>query len=130
VTYNDRPSEKVILKPNEKLIFRKNQGMAQTATDVLPKIQLTNMVPAKDNLISETAWLENKVAFTNETLLNISRMLERRFDVDFEFRDADVQNYTYTGVFERESLEKIMHLISTSESFTYTINGNKVIISK
>ena len=104
--------------------------MAQTATDVLPKIQLTNIVPVKNNLISETAWLENKVAFTNETLLNISRMLERRFDVEFEFSDAEVRDYTYTGIFERESLERILYLISTTEGFSYTINGQKIIISK
>jgi hypothetical protein len=57
-------------------------------------------------------------------------MLARRFDVEFEFKDDEVQNYTYTGVFERESLEKIMELISISESINYKINGNRVTISK
>jgi ferric-dicitrate binding protein FerR (iron transport regulator) len=130
VTYNDRPSEKIILKPNEKLVIRKNQDSEKTSAEYLPKIQLTNMIPTEDHIIPETAWLDNKIVFSNESLKNISHMLARRFDVEFEFKDDEVQNYTYTGVFERESLEKIMELISISESINYKINGNRVTISR
>jgi ferric-dicitrate binding protein FerR (iron transport regulator) len=130
VTYNDRPMEKIILQPNEKLIIRKNQDSKKTSAESMPKIQLTNLVATDDHVILETAWLENKFIFSNESLKNISHMLARRFDVEFEFKDDEVQNYTYTGVFERESLEKIMELISISESINYKINGNRVTISK
>ncbi len=130
VTYNDRPMEKTILKPNEKLLIRKNQEEVKNSNESLPKVQVSNIVPAQGNIISETAWLENKIVFSNESLKNICRMLERRFAVQFEFKDDEVQYFAYTGVFERESLEKIMQYMSISESFNYTIIGNKVIISK
>jgi ferric-dicitrate binding protein FerR (iron transport regulator) len=130
VTSRDRPLEKVILNPNEKLVFRKDQTVNTSSHSSTPKIQLNNIVQVKDSLIAETAWLSNKIVFTNEPLANIAEMLERHFDVEVEIKDVDVEGYSYTGIFEREPLSKILELMSISQKFNYEMKGNKVIISK
>jgi ferric-dicitrate binding protein FerR (iron transport regulator) len=130
VTSKDRPLEKVILNPNEKLVFRKDQTASTSFNSSVPKIQLNNITTVKDSLLAETAWLSDKIVFTNEPLNNIAKMLERHFNVEIEIKDVDVQGYAYTGIFEREPLSKILELMSISQKFNYEINGNKITISK
>lgn len=130
VTYTDRPSEKIILKPNEKLVIRKDQQTRAEPATALPKIQLNNLIPIGDSLIPETAWMDDKLVFSNETLANIAAMLERRFDVEVEVRSTDVAAFTYTGIFEKESLAKILELLSVSQAFHYQITESRVIIDR
>jgi transmembrane sensor len=132
VTFNDRPAEKIILKPNEKLVVRKDQATMQIVPGVPAgaKVTLNNISLAHDSLVVETAWMHNKLAFTDESLLNIIRMLERRFDVTVEFKNEEVKTFSYTGVYENESLEKILELLSVSQKFTYSIKAQQVVIDK
>lgn len=130
ITYRDRPTEKVILMPNEKLIIRKDQQTNSASSNSVPKIQLSSLVPIQDSLLPETAWLSDKLVFTNETLANIAEMLERRFDVQVVFMDNEVQHFTYTGIFENEPLEKILELMSLSQKFNYAVEKEKVILRK
>lgn len=130
VTYTDRPAEKIILKPNEKLIIRKNQGLPAAASQSLPKIQLNNLVAIRDSLILETAWMDNKLAFTNLTLAEIGRMLERQYDVKVIFKNEEVKSYTYTGLFERETAGKVLELLSLSQPFAFEIKEQEIIIGK
>jgi transmembrane sensor len=132
VTFKDRPAEKIILKPNEKLVVRKDQATMQIVPGVPAgaKVTLNNISLAHDSLVVETAWMQNKLAFTDESLLNIIRMLERRFDVTVEFKNEEVKTFSYTGVYENESLEKILELLSVSQKFTYSIKAQQVVIDK
>jgi transmembrane sensor len=135
VTFVDRPMEMVILNPNEKLLVWKNQLQQKKQIGYdrslnVPKVQINNMDEQPDSLIAETAWMQNKLSFANETLETISQTLGRRFDVNFEFIDPEVKTYTYTGSFEDMSLDKILMSISLSKHFSYTVKGREIIISK
>jgi ferric-dicitrate binding protein FerR (iron transport regulator) len=133
VSMTDRPAEKIVLTPNEKLIIRKDQ---QSSTAIkpgeiaLPKVILNNISITPEKLVVETAWMQNKIAFTNQSLLYISHILERKFNVTFLFKQEVIKAYSYTGIFQNESLEKILELLSTSQKFEYTIKGGQVTISK
>lgn len=127
VSFKDRPSEKIILKENEKLVVRKDQlSIVKSA----PKIELNNVQVLPDSLVAETAWLQNKLVFSGETLEHIAQMVERRFNVKVHFADEETKQYSYTAVFENETLDKILHDMSVLKKFSYKISGNEVTISK
>jgi transmembrane sensor len=134
VTFTDRPMETVILNPNEKLLVWKDQSQKKNAAadpgTNIPKVQIDNINARKDSTVVETLWMQDKLSFVNESLETISQTLERRFDVEFEFRDPEVKKYTYTGPFEEMSLDKILMAISLSKHFTYKTSDRRVIISK
>lgn len=123
VTFNDRPAEKIILKPNERLVV-------SSGRPAKPKMSLDNINLIRDTVVVETAWMQNKIAFSDESLLNISHMLERRFDVQFRWTNEEVRSYTYTGIYENESLRKILEVLSLSQKFTYSIEDRTVTIGK
>jgi len=134
ISFNDRPNEHFTLHPNEKLTVSRNQssnGQLSKINEEEPKIKLDNLKPlSADHVISETAWVYNKIGLNNITLEDIAVELERRFDVEIIFNDNVVRHYHYTGVFEDENLDEILNILQISKPFNYKMNGRKITISQ
>ncbi|NHA03399.1 FecR family protein [Mucilaginibacter sp. HC2] len=134
ITFNDRPNEHFTLHPNEKLTVSRNQtsnGQISKINEGEPKIKLDNLKSLNaDHVISETAWVYNKIGLNNITFEDIAVQLERRFDVEITFKDNVVRHYHYTGVFEDENLEEILNILQISKPFNYKMNGRKITISQ
>ena len=92
VTLKDR-QEKILMKPNEKLILSNedlkplkiNTAQAKQpslAVKEMPIIELGHLTLfPKDNSIVETAWVENKLLFSEESLGEIATKMERWYGV-------------------------------------------------
>lgn len=133
VSFNDRPSETIILRPDEKLTVRKDQSEpihSGLNAENTPKIKLDNLLrPSEHSPLVETAWMENKIAFSNCLMSDIALMLERRFDISVEFKSQDVMQYRYTGIFDDESIDDILKIMKISKPFNYKLNGKKLTIT-
>jgi transmembrane sensor len=132
VTFNDRPTEKIILKPSEKLIVKKDiPGIVTGSKDNgSPKIELSNINVLEDSTVVETAWMNNNLVFSNERLADIADMLERRFDVEVVITDSTLADAPYTGNYGKESLAQILEYMSLSKHFNYSVQAQKVTIGK
>jgi transmembrane sensor len=132
VSFSDRPSENIILRPNEKLTVRKDQSEPNKSgieTENTSKIKLDNLLRLNEKSpLVETAWMDNKIAFSNCQMKDIATMLERRFDISIEFKNQHIMEYRYTGIFDDESLEDILNIMKISKPFNYKLNGKKLTI--
>jgi ferric-dicitrate binding protein FerR (iron transport regulator) len=129
VTFSDK-ADKYILHPNDKLVMRNNQAQITNSNMSTPKIEIDNINRSPDSVVYETAWMQRKLAFNNETLESIAHSLERRFDVTIVFKDDEVKYYPYTAIYEDESLDKILEYLSLSKHFEYKTNGKTITIGK
>lgn len=131
VTFNDK-ADKYVLHPNDKLVIRKDQAQLinSNSQSPMPRVEVSNITKSDDNIVFETAWTEKKLAFNNETLENIANSLERKFDVTIVFKNDEVKNYSYTAIYEEESLDKILQYLSLSKHFSYTKNGKVITIGQ
>ncbi|MCY7291235.1 MAG: FecR family protein, partial [Ferruginibacter sp.] len=114
VTLNDR-QEKIMLKPNEKLIFNTLQNQSKKIDAVTnhlkisekekPIIELSHLtIYPLDNSIVETGWKENKLVFRNESLDEIALKMERWYGVSILISNEDLKNELITGSFEKETI--------------------------
>jgi transmembrane sensor len=133
VSFNERPAANIILRPNEKLTVRKDQsepGKIEIGTDHTAKIKLDNLLRLNEHSpLIETAWMDNKIAFSNCMLSDIAVMLERRFDINIEFKSQDLMKSRYTGIFDDENLVDILNIMKISKPFNYKIDGKKLTIT-
>lgn len=131
VNFNDRPSETIILRPNEKLTVSKDQSQFEKGPGAKDsKIKLENLNPInKDKLFVETAWLSNRIAFTDTRLADICSTLERRFNIEIEFENKELRDYRYTGIFEEENLDQILNVMKLSKPFNYSTYGKKITLT-
>jgi ferric-dicitrate binding protein FerR (iron transport regulator) len=137
VTLNDRPSDRIILKPREKLIVQ-NNTILKKQTAAAPKdsaskgtrYSLTNLTyfRNKANTVVETSWVDNKLVFSNEDFTQLSGQLERWYGIHMEFADDKVKDYRFTGLFEKETLSEALDALRMIEHFNYKIRNSTVYI--
>jgi ferric-dicitrate binding protein FerR (iron transport regulator) len=137
VTFKGRPDEKIVLKPLEKLIVSKESYTVVNAVNrpnstQVPenKITLTSATyfTQKDSMVVETAWVNDRMVFINQPLEKIAEELERNFGITVIFKSDIVKEYRYTGVFDNQSLDKVLEIIKLSRKIDYRIIDKKLII--
>jgi len=138
VSLKDRASQKLILKPNEKLVLANDE----TSPPAFLKTNNPKVVPQpivsishlnyfkKDSTIIETAWLQNKFIFTDEAFNELTQRMERWYSVSIHFEDHTKEELRFTGVFENESIQQALDALKLSGKFNYSIKNNEIIILK
>jgi len=133
ITFKDIPNKKVILKPNEKLIIAdKELPTSFTKTQPSePAVAVSHLnYTRKDSTIVETAWVQNKLLFRNETFKELALQMERWYDISIRFNNPDMENLQFTGIFENETVQQALNALQLSAKFNYSIKDNEIEISK
>jgi ferric-dicitrate binding protein FerR (iron transport regulator) len=120
------------LKPNEKLtipVIRTTitaiKEKSEESTMPLIKAPLTTM---RDSLVTETAWVQNKLAFKHMSLEQVARLMEQWYDADIRFKNNSKKSLYFSGVFEKEDLEQALNVLSlTTRSFRYSKDASGII---
>jgi transmembrane sensor len=140
VTLADRPSDRIILKPNEKLILSSTSIEKRLVNSDLMKAAhtdsantnyvLTNLTYLKpnDTTIVETSWINNKFIFKDEAFNEIANRMERWYGVKIEFKNQHVKGYRFTGVFEKETLTQALDALKMIDVFNYKYKNETVYI--
>ncbi|MDB5089035.1 MAG: hypothetical protein JWR09_3029 [Mucilaginibacter sp.] len=141
VTLNDRPSDRIILKPKEKLIVQNNIFIRKkiniAADSSSPesigkgtRYSLTNLTyfPNNDKTIIETSWVQNKLVFSDKDFSQLSDQLERWYGMKIVFENEHVKQYKFTGLFEKETLPQALDALKMIEHFNYKIENSTVYI--
>ncbi|OQP49381.1 hypothetical protein A4H97_29025 [Niastella yeongjuensis] len=136
VSIHNRPEEKFMLRPNEKLVVMNEE----VSTPVTPKAGLKSNQPfvsysklnytGADSLVIETAWVQNKLVFDNESFGEIAEKLQRWYNVEIRFKDVKMQQESFTGTFENETIQQALDYMSITKPFHYTIQGNIITIGR
>lgn len=101
------------LKPSEVLKFNKTAGTAKKQT-------------VSDHRFSD--WTKGILNIQGETIEELARKLERRFDVRISFGDAEVRKHTYSGSIRDEELETVLEALQFTSSLRYEKHGKSVTI--
>jgi ferric-dicitrate binding protein FerR (iron transport regulator) len=132
VFLNKDPSKKYHLKPNQKLVLAnvvsdngRNTGITRVAEEPLIIIKALTYINGTNNDV-ESSWTRNILSFEDESFSEVSKKMERWYDVKFEFRDKRWENEFLSGSFEKESLDQAMNALKFSTGFNFSIN-NKII---
>jgi transmembrane sensor len=136
VSIKDRPGQKIVLKPNEKIVIL-NGGRDQEpgpasrfATDnPVPHIAIRNLTyQTGGEEIVETSWVENKLIFQDETFKDLAAQMERWYGVLIKFDDPSKEDLRFTGSFKNETIQQALEALLLSAKFNYSIRDNEITI--
>ena len=124
----------IVLKPREKLSVL-NKYVVHT-TDPPPisqsKMAAISIIDLRthsnDSTITETQWVQNRLAFNNKRLDEIAVQLERWYGGIIEITDESLKSKEYSGSFEDESLPQVMEALRLTGGFHYKLDKKKIII--
>lgn len=139
VTLHDRPVEKIILKPNEKIVVANTDTAASspinTTTTVHPehesKVAIKNLTyQHSDSAIAETSWVDNKLIFVDESFADLALQMERWYGITIQITHKKLEKLRFTGVFKEETIEEAMRALKITAHFNYTIHGKSITITR
>lgn len=129
VQLNREPEKKILLSPNEKLIVMNPPPAEPVKKQAGQKMKYQVMQLPVSPSPKETAWLNHKLIFTNETFEDVARQMERKYAVSIRFDDSTLKSEQISGVFENESLEQALQILEMATPFSYTRNEQIIHLS-
>lgn len=138
VTLKDR-TDKIILKPNEKLVITDNESdhekkliaEGKKVETQEPMIALSHLTREPvNNEIIETSWVENKLVFNSETFEEIVKKMERWYGVEINLTNEKIKKKRFTGTFENETIDQALSAMQLTMPFNYVIKKDHIIISQ
>jgi ferric-dicitrate binding protein FerR (iron transport regulator) len=121
-----------ILKPNEKVVYTKNNesesvksGTVLSKNDLIisPKKDInTDMVKiASVDPKYDIAWKDQKILFKDHPMEQVIRTLGRYYNVEFVVKNTQVMNSEITGKFDNEQLSQVMEYLKIASGIKYNI---------
>lgn len=135
LTVNDRPEQKIILKPNEKFNLTENPTPANknnNTDNTTPATMLVQgVVPVtigSKTYTEEVAWTQDQLVFHDETLEELKPRLERWFNVKINLEAGKLNTYTFTGSFKNETITQALKAMQSIKPFNFKISADEVNI--
>ena len=135
VTIKNRPDDKIILSPNEKLIVENESFTKKERNGIIkevpPAISIDKIkYRPVDSAVVETQWIDNKLVFQDESFGELAVRMERWYDIKIEITDPQLRQTRMTGNFEKETIEQAIEALKLMISFKHEQTGNKIIIHR
>jgi transmembrane sensor len=93
-------------------------------------IQNNVKVATNVNTSIYTSWKDNLWIIESEPLKNIAVILERKFNVSIDIKSPELNQYTFSGTFNHETLEQILDIIRLTAPLNYQIDKGVVTITE
>lgn len=113
VKISSNKSDEVFLTPNE--VFTYNKITHESAK---AKIQDQRFVD----------WTKGILTIKEETIGELSKKLERRFNIQIRFGDNEVKEHMYTGSIKDEDLNTLLEALTFASSIHYERQGDTIIL--
>jgi ferric-dicitrate binding protein FerR (iron transport regulator) len=139
VTRKDLPDgPKVILKPNEKLIFSKQLetevhhyggDTSSRSAKTIGKISIAAVsIAIPDSNKVETSWVYNRLVFDGDNFQELAKKMERWYNVKIIINSKELLRYRFKGAFENETIREALDALQLTAEFSYKIDNNVINI--
>ena len=105
-------NEKQILKPGNQACLDKNNQLQVTTVDI-------------DEFIS---WKDGKLMFVRKSLVEVTKMLERWYNVKIELETKENKELWFTGTIEKETISEVLEIIKTTIPIEYSFDSKTRIM--
>ncbi len=114
VYHKDKPIEKIIMVPGEKLELSKNQN------------DFSKTINEDDNYL---AWKTKKLIFTDEPLTKIVKTLNKVYRSKIQIKDNNIANCKITATFDNQSLDAVLNVIEATVDVNISKTADIIQIS-
>ncbi len=137
--------EEIRLTPNQKVVFNKDKGTSGLAAEGdkapakvetgdhtearISKEKTLNVIDSYDTQKS-TGWIDGLLIVEGETLQDLSKKIERRYDVSIVFMSDRLRSFKYTGTLKEYSLEQVLKALEATSPISYKVDKYVVYIGE
>jgi ferric-dicitrate binding protein FerR (iron transport regulator) len=136
VSLHDPQQTQIVLSPREKLTILKHSP-AEAIADLPDKVgmlkyhlQTIPLNPVDSTYFAETAWVDNKLVFTNASFAEVAQRMSRRYQVHFVFEDPALKKVVMNGVFDKETVDQALQLLGMITQFHYRRSTDTIYLNR
>jgi transmembrane sensor len=127
------------LKPNQQVTIETKSKDVKVVDPLSQNEKQNNIINNADNTISVNkqidvapivAWKDNRLVFRDENFVDLSKKLERWYDVVIEIKDPELKTALFSGVFVKETVEQALEALKLATPFRFQMKKNQITISK
>lgn len=114
--------KKILLVPHQRIIIpNENTDKPMPAKPVAIRPVIRPIIPDMQMSIApDTAWMVNKLIFTDEYFDDLALQMQRRYNTRISFANEKTRHYKFTGRFEDENIDQALKELQAIAPFTYT----------
>jgi transmembrane sensor len=120
--------EGIVLRPQEKVVIPVRETQRAGTANAVVNHKMVSPDPQYGTLI-ETSWTEDKLAFRNESFSDVSKKLERWYNIHIKFEDERYLRDSLTAYFKDQPITNVMDALQLSLGFRYRIEGDTIHIT-
>jgi len=138
VSIHNRPSDKIVLKPNEKLVVNNEDSAKQDKENEVRRHEHPDnsslvvigkpTYEQRSGAMIETSWVDNKLIFQDEEFGSLAASMERWYGVTIRFNTPEMESLRFTGNFQKETILQALDALKLTAKFDYNIEGNQITI--
>jgi transmembrane sensor len=131
---NTHDANRIYVKPHQvlKIFYRpEKDGVKEIVqpSNTYNEVQVSQVDSSKIDVYD--GWKDDVLVFDGNTLDEIARVLERRYNVTIDINSVELQNIRYSGCFKNvPDIDKVLHIIKQNTPISYTVEGQKITITK
>jgi len=127
-------NEKVLLQAytseqSDKDIKKEAKPVMQETTRISPTSITETVVEKIEDIRVSTSWKDNNWVIRDESMKSLAVKLGRRYDVNFVFRDKELEKYKFSTTLRDETLEQVLNMIQISAPIKYLVKEKNVYLS-
>lgn len=135
---NNKSKGEIILLPNQKLVIAEKVDSVHLVEDKDKQLtQEKRLKKTKEQTkqekidpLPDISWKNNEWVIYRESLADLSKRMERRYDIQVVFQDKQLMAYRYTGTLRNESLEQVLEAMTLVSPIRFKVEGKKVLFSE
>ncbi|MCD7936627.1 MAG: FecR domain-containing protein [Tannerellaceae bacterium] len=95
------------MEPNEQIYYDKQKQQAYKQETYVAK---------------DIAWIHGEIVLKDTPLSEVLWIMEKRFNVEFKIKNASHFNYSFTGIFTNQHIERVLEYFKRSSHIQYRID--------
>ncbi|RPE05425.1 DUF4974 domain-containing protein [Chitinophaga lutea] len=128
VQLKNQADKRIRLKPAEKLVVPNGKDSLPEPAAGQPIISKATYFSKEDSAIIETAWIDNKLIFHDESFTSLATRMERWYNVTIRFENAAIGHLRFSGMFRNESVMQALEALQLTEKFHYRQADDAIVI--
>jgi ferric-dicitrate binding protein FerR (iron transport regulator) len=138
IVKSEGENQPIDLIPNQKAIYfnksdsftlQKIKSIDTLLAETANRITENLMISQKVDVTQVVAWTEGKLIIRGENLDNLCIELQRKYDVNFIFKNDEIKKYRFSGILLDETLEQILDVIKRTSPINYYLEGKTVFLN-
>ncbi len=133
---NESATKKIVLTPNEKLIYNKSEAILVRPNNeqntIAKKLEALSITTLSKNIPDssrvETAWIYGRLVFDGDSFVTLAEKMERWYNIKITIQNQSISNNRFSGVFEKENVEEAFKALQLITMFKYDIHDNEILI--